>query len=93
MSDKLSRAQKRVLRALIGETRIMVDSQGHWWSRWPWWVGGHARKGLRPNTLRSLESRGLLKRDPECRQVNFDFVLTPKGRAKAEELQGDPQAS
>ena len=82
----MTEPQKRVLGALIGETRIMVDSQGHWWARWPWWAGGHARKDLRPNTLRSLESRGLLKRDPECRQANFDFVLTPRGRELAKEL-------
>lgn len=84
---KLSESQKRVLRALTRESRIMVDSQGHWWSRWSWWAGGHARKGLRPNTLRSLESRGLLKRDPKRRQVNFDFVLTSKGHEIAKELQ------
>jgi len=86
---KLSEPQKRVLRALVESTRIMVDSYGHRWARWPWWMGGHARKDLRLNirTLRALETGGLLEREPADRQTNFNYILTDLGRKVAEELE------
>lgn len=85
---KLSKPQKLVLKRMEqsgAHIEVYIWDDGYWDAAWvtsdPRW--------RRPNirTVQALEHRGLLERKPKG-VSSFRFVLTPKGREIAQELQG-----
>ena len=84
---KLSEAQKRVLRMMVEwDCPVFVPYYGGAW------FGGravyHERRQVRKTTVRVLQTKALLEEDKNfIRWGARRFILTPKGREVAKELE------
>ena len=84
---KLSEPQKRVLRTMLEwDCPVFVPYYGGAW------FGGkavyHERRQVRKTTVRVLQTKGLLEEAKKfVRWGARGFILTPKGRKKAKELE------
>lgn len=90
---KLTEPQERTLRMMRQykmHVSVHVWDDGYWQPVWVTSDPSWPRSTRHPNVraMQALEHKGLLRHEPEGTS-DFRFVLTPRGREVAKELQGE----